>query len=120
MSAAHTPGPWRLSAESKTIIVQDLSGIGTDGVLIGSASSHPNSGFFPNDEEGIANARLIAAAPDLLELHKKHMELMMEIAQEMKSPRLPLGATVAASVRMLAIAAKESLDAIAKATGGQS
>ena len=63
------------------------------------------------------DAVLMAAAPDLLELHKKHMELMMEIAQELKRPRLPLGQTVEASVRMLALAAKEALDAIEKTTG---
>ena len=109
MIAAHTPGPWVVNpiqldqvatADAKWVVAR-VSFLGGPAVTI-------------------ANARLISAAPDLLELHKKHMELMMEIAQEMKSPRLPLGATVAASVRMLAIAAKESLDAIAKATGGQS
>lgn len=56
----------------------------------------------------------------LLGLHRKHMELMMEIAQELKNPRLPLGATAEASVWMLALAAKESLDAIAKATENNS
>lgn len=66
MSAKHTPGPWCLSKESMTIITQDMSCIGSEGVLIGSASGHPNSGFFPTDEEAVANARLIAAAPDLL------------------------------------------------------
>ena len=37
-----------------------------DGVLICSARAHPNSGFYPSEEEGRANARLIAAAPELL------------------------------------------------------
>ena len=70
----------------------------------------------------IANAaeelrRLHKSNRDLLEFHKKHMELMMEIAQELKNPRMPINQTVEASIRMLALAAKESLDAIAKATG---
>ena len=64
----HTPGPWRISNESRTIIQQDMSFIGSDhGVLIGSASGHPDSGFFPPDCEAIANARLMAAAPEMLD-----------------------------------------------------
>lgn len=61
--SAHTPGPWRVTAGR--IIVQDA------GVIIGSAAGHPNSGFYPTEEEGVANARLIAAAPDLLAVLQK-------------------------------------------------
>lgn len=65
----HTPGPWRLSTESPTIIKQDYTHLGlgdNSGVLIGSACGHKNSGFFPSEEESLANALLISAAPDLL------------------------------------------------------
>lgn len=67
MKAAHTPGPWRVT--KGTIIKQDLTCIGLDddsGVLIGNACGYTNSGFFPSDEEGEANAHLMAAAPELL------------------------------------------------------
>jgi hypothetical protein len=60
VSAKHTPAPWRISEQSPTIIKQNLRLAGIDGgVLIGSASGHPNSGFFPSDEEALANARRI-------------------------------------------------------------
>lgn len=65
-----TPGPWGLSSQSPTIIKQCMRHIGLSadaGVLIGSACGHTSSGFYPSDEEAIANARLIAAAPDLLD-----------------------------------------------------
>src|SRR5690606_17742348 len=64
-----TPGPWRLSSESPTIIKQctSLIGLPDGGVLIGSACGHESSGFFPTNEQAISNARLIAAAPELLE-----------------------------------------------------
>ena len=63
-----TPGPWQLSSESPTIIKQDMSLIGLPdgGVLIGSACGHKSSGFYPTNDQAIANARLIAAAPELL------------------------------------------------------
>lgn len=68
MSAAkHTPGPWMVSPEHPTIIRRDYRPISDCGELIGSASGHTKSGFFPSEDEAVANARLIAAAPDLLE-----------------------------------------------------
>lgn len=59
-----TPGPWRLSSESPTIIKQDYTHIGlgeSSGVMIGSACAYDNSGFFPSDAQGKDNAALIAA-----------------------------------------------------------
>ena len=63
-----TTGPWQLSSESPTIIKQDMSLIGLPdgGVLIGSAFGYESSGFYPTNEQAISNARLIAAAPELL------------------------------------------------------
>lgn len=57
----HTPGPWCLSDESPMIIQDECK------VIVGSASTYPNSGYFPGQKEAEANARLIAAAPELLE-----------------------------------------------------
>lgn len=64
----HTPGPWRLSDESPRIIKKDFRGIGRDsGCLIASTMGRDDSGFYASNKEADANARLIAAAPDLLE-----------------------------------------------------
>ena len=66
MSAAkHTPGPWMVSPEHPTIIRRDYRPISDCGELIGSASGHTKSGFFPSEDEAVANARLIAAAPEV-------------------------------------------------------
>jgi hypothetical protein len=65
---AHTPGPWRVSDENKTIVRRDYTMIGDrSGELVASALAYPNSGFMPDYEAAMANARLIAAAPELLE-----------------------------------------------------
>lgn len=63
----HTPGPWLVSDESRTIIKQAHFGR-PDGVLIATACGNDASGFFPPHDEAWANARLIACAPDLLAL----------------------------------------------------
>ncbi len=107
MTSKHTPGPWIFYKASSS----------DRGENYGIKASPPNYWVIPPLNISPADARLIAAAPEMLELHKKHMKLMIEIAQELKNPRMPIGQTVEASIRMLALAAKESLDAIAKATG---
>lgn len=68
MGIKHTPGPWRVSSESPRIIQKDYRAIGSDaGFLIASTMGHDNSGFYASEQEADANARLIAAAPELLE-----------------------------------------------------
>ena len=92
-----------LSDESQYLIKQDLSCIGcSDGVLIASACSYKNSGFFPSEIEGAANARLIAAAPELL-------EALARLSDQATRLRLP-GQSVTD-------AEKTALAVIAKATG---
>lgn len=61
---AHTPGPWVSEGRS----VRRDSGLGY-GEMIASVTGGAKSGpfFVEDDEECEANARLIAAAPDLLE-----------------------------------------------------
>ena len=81
----HTPGPWCISKESPTIIKRDLSLIRSDhGVLIGSACGHPNSGFYPSESESVANARLIAAAPELYEVARQISEYQLEGEGDLK------------------------------------
>ena len=65
----HTPGPWRVSSESPRIITKDDRAIGSDaGFLIASTMGNDNSGFYASEQEADANARLIAAAPRMLEV----------------------------------------------------
>lgn len=63
MNTKHTPGPWNISSANLYAVNARGRGIatahGTDDVNY--------SDFFPPTEEASANARLIAAAPDLLE-----------------------------------------------------
>ena len=60
MSAKHTPGPWSLSpAEDGVIEAQD----GEDFICV-AVAGNPEAACRQRD---LANARLIAAAPDLLE-----------------------------------------------------
>jgi hypothetical protein len=62
-----TPGPWGISVDSTNIIKQ-FDFLGESNVIIGSASGYKGSAFFPTDEEAMHNARLIASAPELLEI----------------------------------------------------
>jgi len=66
---SHTPGPWCAKGKS---VKRDLTHIGLGdnaGVHIAVATGGKTSGpfFVESDEEVEANARLIAAAPELLE-----------------------------------------------------
>ena len=64
----YTKGPWRVHPRSPTLVIRDFTAIGCDdGDLIAATFADPNSGFFPPEMEGLANTRLMAAAPDLLE-----------------------------------------------------
>lgn len=71
MSAAHTPGPWlarEWTRHSPTTVMRERDGVPGRIQPIADVSS---CGFASTDEE-IANALLIAAAPDLLELAKRY------------------------------------------------
>lgn len=69
--AKHTRAPWRISDENPKIIKQDFSMIGSNhGAIVACACGYDNTVFYPPEEQAIANARLIAAAPELLEALK--------------------------------------------------
>ena len=76
MNAQHTPGPWRMDVEAEGVqgcrsIFADEQGIcTTDGLY--------------DDAEDLANARLIAAAPDGL-------ALAYAVAEHFKDTDAPLG-----------------------------
>lgn len=65
--AKHTPRPWKIAEES---ILANLDGWRRDFIVVHSTVyNHGQTALVPNGagELGEANARLIAAAPDLLE-----------------------------------------------------
>lgn len=62
-----TPSPWVRCKGSPKIIMSGYVFNVSEGYLIGSVFGNDNSGFYANEDEAEANARLIAAAPDLLE-----------------------------------------------------
>lgn len=61
MEAQHTPGPWTVDAEDANLFTQDTHRIwiNADGMHIGYVDG-------PRNPERKANARLVAAAPELL------------------------------------------------------
>ena len=64
---SHTPGPWSLSASFDSVERRVQHGDNPPlvwGIASGINSAHPD--YMPREEQ-IANARLIAAAPELLE-----------------------------------------------------
>jgi hypothetical protein len=71
MIAAHTPAPWATNgADGLSVAAVDIL---TGGKLL-IATAHGlelGGGFIPSVDEGKANARLIAAAPELLEALKE-------------------------------------------------
>lgn len=67
MSAAQTAGPWRvdLAVECPNVRIVGPNGRGLAVAL--QRDPHPSEGQGITDEEALANAVLIAAAPELLE-----------------------------------------------------
>ena len=63
-TAAHTPGPWR--HDWQFIVAPDPAGIHPD-IHIAEIAESDECGRVASHEQQQANARLIAAAPDLLE-----------------------------------------------------
>lgn len=63
LTAKHTPGPWTLKPAEDGEFREPGNG---DAAVVGSNLVSPGI-VWQNDEEGRANARLIAAAPELLE-----------------------------------------------------
>lgn len=59
MKPAFTPGPWETFSVSKRFVVDQK------GRLISSPDGFFNGWSYPAEDEALANARLIAAAPDL-------------------------------------------------------
>ena len=65
--SGHTPGPWRVELDDRGYVAN----IGTRGLdnkpgAVGSRLFRRDAFMTPSSPEALANARLIAAAPDLL------------------------------------------------------
>jgi hypothetical protein len=98
-SVKHTPGPW----EIKEMSLRDGLGIFASDNMCALAIVYPEIG--QRFDEGKANARLIAAAPELLEA----LQTFVQYATNGNHPRWKAYLTTVAGARML--------DAIAKAEG---
>jgi hypothetical protein len=65
MKHKHTPGPWAVLIDNDTIDI--VSNAGTQSIPVADMMFDEVQTFAPVIDEAIANARLIASAPDLLE-----------------------------------------------------
>lgn len=86
-ASEHTPGPWEITPTKHP--VADTFGVEARGVWV--AKCHPFNGDGPGREEAKANAHLIAAAPELLEV----CEMVLEFASIEMPPELIDKATAA-------------------------
>jgi hypothetical protein len=76
-AAKHTPGPWAMDDNCPLVIVDK------DGSSIGEMSA--GDPFIPDDQQ-LANARLVCAAPDLLEACEAALNLMGDLGVGSDSP----------------------------------
>lgn len=98
--ATHTPGPWIIKGRVGGSKIDDLEG----GPIAG-------PGFvYVNDKEGMANAHLISAAPDLLAAVKLQKDALYKLVNRFEQPS-------AYEIAIPAIMAGD--DAINKAEGGK-
>lgn len=78
----HTPGPWKISEKRANGTKAYVDG--SAGYVVAQAYCSPSSNIKYNDlwEEAEANARLIAAAPDLLHFAEKVRDYARETDDE--------------------------------------
>jgi hypothetical protein len=106
--AKHTPGPWAATRDPAA---------GQDGLVLSDVERGRVLGHvFVGNKEREANARLIAASPDLLDAHEKDAEAMQRIAREMEQGRFVAGSPGHA---LWAVMAFRKAAVISKARGSQ-
>lgn len=71
----HTPGPW--SSDWQFIVANDPNGVHPD-IYIAEISESDDEGRVASDEQQQANARLIAAAPELLKALEDALAYMVD------------------------------------------
>lgn len=72
----HTEGPWELNVGKQRITVCGKLAEENNGIRLKYPRHRLIGELFGSDEEGLANARLIAAAPELLEACKRGLDWM--------------------------------------------
>ena len=112
-AAQHTPGPWSLSASFDRVERRVQHGDAPPlvwGIASGINSAHPD--YMPRAEQ-IANARLIAAAPELIKVLAGCADALREAGKDFaQSNRL------AVRPNLYELHERAARAAIAKATGG--
>jgi hypothetical protein len=99
----HTPGPWSLDQPGKI----STSIIGPDGEFVIAGEGDAWMVPFACRDEAVANATLVAAAPDLLAAAKEALSYIRALYQTAHGKGLPSNNSMAKQLR----------DAIAKAEG---
>lgn len=74
--AVHTPGPWKIGSEHTSAQDEIECQNGTTIAVVWTRRGYGPRPCFKDNPEGISNARLIAAAPDLLEACKVAMDFI--------------------------------------------
>ena len=112
MRTAHTPGPWSLSASFDRVERRVKHGDNPPLVwgIASGISAHPD--YMPRAEQ-IANARLIAAAPDLLAALAGCADALREAGKDFAQAN-----KLAARPNLYELHERCARAAIAKATGG--
>ena len=106
-TAKHTPGPW-IATKNADVVAGN-----TNGLIADAFDGLPH--YETDKHIAVANARLIAAAPDLLEALKSamdHIQMLEEGIEELRQ----LGAT--ANFCGVSFSHEKARAAIAKAEGG--
>lgn len=115
MSAAtHTPGPWRVVTRNSGRVFNEISVRPKQSIGFGLSTTSPVCRVVWYGDVGIANARLIAAAPDML----KSLQDLADAAQARENPMGDPCALLAAQAN-LRDATKRARSTIAKATGSE-
>ena len=75
--SGHTPGPWR--ARGAVVFGPDIDG---DPYLVAGSNAFAGAHYSPKRDEAEANARLIAAAPEMYEALKRSLAMMKLVAED--------------------------------------
>ena len=105
----HTPGPWSVEDPLGPEILSIVAGEGRtpyEWVHVAQVSVEKEDPFDPTPAQAKANAKLLAAAPDLLKALRRCVEDLKPYGDEEDDPFADIGSTL-----------REARDAIAKAEG---